>query len=161
MSFDDKVNLVTGETAALAHLGIPSLERVDGSCGLCGDTGVTAFPVPIALAATFDLELGYDYGRAVGEEARAHGWSVILGPTLDVERFGNSGRLSEGCGEDPVLNGVIGKRIARGMQDQHVISVLKHFTAYNQETDRNILDVRFSNRALHKIYNAPFYDVIK
>ena len=80
--------------------------------------------------------------------------------TLDVERRGNSGRLPEGYGEDPLLNGVIGERVARGMQDQGVISVLKHFTAYNQETDRNTLDVHVSNRALHEVYNAPFYNAI-
>ena len=80
MSFDDKVNLVMGDTAGLAHLGIPALEKVDASCGLRGDTGVTAFPVPIALAATFDTELAYEYGSAIAEEAREHGWSVILGP---------------------------------------------------------------------------------
>ena len=161
MNFDDKVNLVMGNTAALAHLGVPSLERVDASGGLRGDTGVTAFPAPLALAATFDAELAYAYGAAIGEEAREHGWAIILGPTVDVERRGNSGRLPEGYGEDPTLNGVIGERASRGMQDQHLITCLKHFTAYNQETDRNSLSIRVSDRALHEIYNAPFYTAIE
>ncbi len=161
MTFEDKVNLVMGKTAALAHLHIPSLEKVDASGGLRGDTGVTAFPIPLALAATFNCSLAYDYGAAIGEEARAHGWSVILGPTVDVERRGNSGRLPEGYGEDPLLNGVIGERVSRGMQDQYLISNLKHFSAYNQEKDRNTLSVRVSERALHERYNAPFYYAIE
>lgn len=161
MTFEDKVNLVMGDTAALAHLRIPSLEKVDASGGLRGDTGVTAFPIPLALAATFNSSLAYDYGAAIGAEARAHGWSVILGPTVDVERRGNSGRLPEGYGEDPLLNGVIGERVSRGMQDQRLITNLKHFSAYNQEKDRNTLSVRVSERALHERYNAPFYHIIK
>jgi beta-glucosidase len=160
MSFDEKVDLVMGRTESLARMGLPLLEKVDASGGLRGDTGVTAFPAPIGLAATFDADLAYEYGAAIAREARAHGWSMILGPTLDVERRGDGGRLPEGYGEDPLLNGVIGERVSRGMQDQKLITNLKHYTAYTQETGRNTLSVRVSERALHERYNAPFHHVI-
>jgi len=161
MGFEDKVNLVMGDTNALAHWRIPSLEKVDASAGLRGDTGVTAFPSPTALSATFDRDLAYAYGAAIGKESREHGWSVILGPTVDVERRGISGRLPEGFGEDPLLNGIIGERVSCGMQDQHLITCLKHYTAYNQESGRNFLKVNVSQRALHEIYDVPFVYAIE
>ncbi len=161
MTVEDKVHLVMGSTEALAHLNVPSLAIVDASGGLRGDAGVTAFPAPIALAATFDTDLAYAYGAAIGAEARAHGWSLILGPTLDVERHGNSGRLPEGFGEDPLVCGLIGERVSRGMQDQHLITNLKHYSAYNQETGRNRLSVWVSERALQERYNAPFDHVLR
>lgn len=161
MNFDDKVNLVMGNTNALTHLHIPSLERVDASAGLRGDTGVTALPSPTALSATFDQNLAYAYGAAIGTESREHGWAVILGPTVDVERRGMSGRLPEGFGEDPLLNSIIGERVSRGMQDQHLITCLKHYTAYNQERGRNFLNITVSQRALHELYDVPFVYAIE
>lgn len=156
----DKIDLVTRNMGALTHLGLPPIELVDASCGLRGDTGVTAFPSATALSATFDADLAYEYGAAIGREAREHGWSVILGPTVDVERRGTSGRLPEGYGEDPLLNALIGERVARGMLDQHVIPCVKHYTAYNQETGRHTLAIEVSERALQEIYNAPFHKLI-
>lgn len=81
MTAAQKVTLVSvvdpADYAPLASLGIPAMTRVDASCGLRADRGVTAFPVPIQLAATFNTTPAADYGSAV--EARAKGWNIILG----------------------------------------------------------------------------------
>jgi beta-glucosidase len=165
MTLQEKVTLITAvdpaDYAPLEHLGIPALTRVDASSGLRGDTGVTAFPVPIALGASFDRDLAQRYGDAIGAEARGKGWNVLLGPTMDIDRTARSGREEESYGEDPRVSGTIGAAVAEGFQDNAVISQLKHFTAYNQENDRNTLDARVSQRALHEVYYAPFEQAIR
>ncbi|MFD5152036.1 beta-glucosidase [Streptomyces mutabilis] len=165
MTFEEQVTLVTAvdakDFAPLGHLGIPAMTRVDASDGLRGDTGVTAFPAPNALAATFDTDLAQRYGAAVGAEARAKGWNVLLGPTLDIDRDPRNGRECEGYGEDPLLSGSIGAAVTRGFQSQDVIAQLKHFTVYNQENARYYLDVRISERALREIHYPAFEQAIR
>ncbi|QBE66778.1 glycoside hydrolase family 3 protein [Pseudoduganella lutea] len=160
MSLEQKVALVSAvdpaEYAPLASLGVPALTRVDASAGLRGDKGVTAFPVPLQLGATFDAALAREYGKAIATEARGKGWNVILGPTVDVARDGLSGRLTESFGEDPLVNAALGAEVAAGMQGEHVIAMAKHYTVYHTERERLTLNVEVGQRALHEVYNLPF-----
>jgi beta-glucosidase len=165
MSFDQKVALVSGvdpaDYAPLAPLGIPALTRVDASAGLRGDKGVTAFPVPLMLGASFDTGLAKQYGQAIAQEARGKGWNVILGPTVDVARDGRSGRLTESFGEEQLVNAEMGAAVAAAMQQQGVIAMAKHYTVYQTERDRLTMDVEVSGRALHEVYNLPFYYMVE
>lgn len=165
MTFDQKVALVSGvdpaDYAPLAPLGIRPLTRVDASAGLRGDKGVTAFPVPLQLGASFDPALAGEVGKAIAEEARGKGWNVILGPTVDVARDGRSGRLTESFGEDPLVNGEMGAAVAAAMQAQGVIAMGKHYTAYHTERDRLTMEVDVSRRALHEVYDLPFNYLIE
>jgi len=165
MTFEQKIALVNGtdpaDYAPLAPLGIPALKRVDASSGLRGDTGVTAFPVPLALGASFDTELAEQYGKAIAQEARAKGWNVILGPTVDVARDGRTGRLTEAFGEDPVLSAMMGATVAEAMQKQNIIVMGKHFTAYHTERDRLTMNAIVTKRALHEVFNLPFYYMVE
>lgn len=160
MSFEQKVALVSGtdpaDYAPLAPLGIPALTRVDASAGLRGDRGVTAFPVPLQLGASFDTGLAREVGKAIAVEARGKGWNVILGPTVDVARDGRSGRLTESFGEDPLVNAEMGAAEAAAMQAQGVIAMPKHYTVYHTERERLTMDVEVPLRALHEVYNLPF-----
>jgi len=166
MTKDEKVTLILAtndeDFVPLAHLGIPVMRRVDASDGLRGDANVTAFPAPNALAATFDTDLALRYGDAIGAEARAKRWNVLLGPTVDIDRNGLSGRAVEGYGEDPLVNGDIGAAVAKGFEQQGNIAMLKHFAAYAQESGpRETLAVEVSERALHELYYAPFETAIR
>ncbi|MFG2592312.1 glycoside hydrolase family 3 protein [Streptomyces sp. NPDC048438] len=165
MTLGEQVVLVTavdpGDFDPLRHLGIPAMTRVDASDGLRGDTGVTAFPAPNALAATFAPDLAERYGAAIGAEARGKGWNVLLGPTLDIDRDPRNGRESEAYGEDPLVSGIIGAAVTRGFQSHGTIAQLKHFSVYNQEDGRNYLDVRVSERALREIYHPPFEHAVR
>jgi beta-glucosidase len=165
MSMDQKVALVSavepGEYAPLAPLGVPPLMRVDASSGLRGDRGVTAFPVPLQLGATFDVELAREYGKAIALEARGKGWNLILGPTVDVARDGLTGRLTESYGEDALVNAEMGAAVASAMQKEGVIAMAKHYTAYQTERDRLTMGVEVSQRALHEVYNLPFYYLVE
>ncbi|MFL6632017.1 MAG: glycoside hydrolase family 3 C-terminal domain-containing protein [Massilia sp.] len=165
MTFDQKVALVSGvdpaDYAPLAPLGIRPLTRVDASAGLRGDKGVTAFPVPLQLGATFDTDLARQVGTAIADEARGKGWNVILGPTVDVARDGRSGRLTESFGEDPLVNGAMGAAVAAAMQGEGVIAMGKHYTAYHTERERLTMEIDVSQRALHEVYNLPFNYLIE
>ncbi|MEV2248348.1 glycoside hydrolase family 3 C-terminal domain-containing protein [Streptomyces sp. NPDC049970] len=160
MSATEKEALVRCDFAAVAHLGIPALTMVDASAGLRGEKGVTAFPVPVAQAATFDADLAGRIGRAIGAEGRGKGYNNMLGPTVDLTRTWHFGRQSEGMGEDPLLAGHLGAAVTVGMQSRQVAATVKHFAAYTQESDRFFIDAKVSDRALHEIYEAPFRRVV-
>ncbi|MBM7054323.1 beta-glucosidase [Streptomyces durocortorensis] len=155
-----KEALIRCDFAALSSLGIPALTMVDAPAGLRGETGVTAFPVPIAQAATFDTDLAARLGTAIATEARAKGFNNALGPTADVHRTWHFGRQAETLGEDPLLAGAIATRIAQQMPQQYVLPTVKHFAAYTQEVDRFFGDVRVSERALREIYEEPFRRIV-
>ncbi len=166
MAKDEKVRLVLAtndeDFGPLKHLGIPQMRRVDASGGLRGDTGVTAFPAPNALGASFDTELAREYGAVIGREAHAKRWNVVLGPTVDIDRNGLSGRAAEGYGEDPLVNGAMGAAVSAGIESEGSIAMLKHYGAYAQESGpRETLAVEVSDRALRELYYPPFEQAIR
>ncbi|MFD6951435.1 beta-glucosidase [Nocardiopsis sp. TSRI0078] len=160
MSRQDKTALLCCDFDAVAGLGIPPILFADASAGVRGETGVTAFPVPVAQTATFDPDLLGDMGAAIAGETRGKGFNSVLGPTVDLARTWRSGRTAEGMGEDPHLAGRLGAEIAARMVEGHVGTTIKHFSAYNQERDRLTVDVRVSERALHETHHEPFRYVI-
>ncbi len=160
MSTRDKAALVCCDFDAVAALGVPPLLFADASAGVRGETGVTAFPVPLAQTATFHPGLLGDMGAAIAKETRGKGFNSVLGPTVDLARTWRSGRTAEGMGEDPHLAGRLGAEIAAGMAGEHVATTVKHFSAYNQEYDRLTVDVRVSERALHETHHEPFRHVV-
>jgi beta-glucosidase len=116
------------------------------------------------LAASFDRALARDYGEVVGSEARAEGFNEWLGPAVDIARTPLAGRQPEAEGEDPFLAGNTSAQVILGAQSQHVISTLKHYTAYNQDFGRigfaaigaPAVNDQVSERALQEIYETPF-----
>jgi beta-glucosidase len=164
---DNARNPYEGHTPAIASLCIPEITEQDGSGGVGSGwksvpdgtfRGATQLPAPIADAAAFDPSLARVYGTVVGHEDAGVGIDVALAPTINIERDPLWGRAYESLGEDPYLSGTLGIALVEGIQSQHVVAVLKHFAAYNQETNRGRLsdDVRVSERALHEIYLPAF-----
>ncbi|MEU2250932.1 glycoside hydrolase family 3 C-terminal domain-containing protein [Streptomyces sp. NPDC019224] len=160
MTAAEKEALVRCDFAALTHLEIPALTMVDASAGLRGERNVTAFPVPLAQAATFDEDLARRIGTAIGTEGRAKGYNTLLGPTVDLTRTWHFGRQAESLGEDPLLAGRLGTALTTGMQSRRVTATVKHFAAYTQEVNRFFTDTLVSDRAMHELYQAPFRRVI-
>lgn len=167
---DERAAVLLGDFAPLIVRGLPAPHYVDAGSGLRDVAGATAFPAGIALAATFDEVLAQEYGRAVGEEARQAGFSVLLGPTLDLARDPRGGRIPEGLGEDPHLSGLIGAAHVRGAQGTHLICQLKHFIAYNGEDRRtgygldergDAINVAVSEATLAQAYLRPFEKAIE
>ena len=144
-------------TARISALCIPALTLQDGPDGLANNTkGVTQLPSSIGIAASFDPSLAYDYGVVEGAEARTKGIDVVQGPNLNLDRVPSAGRNFEGYGEDPYLVSKFGVADIEGIQSKGVMANAKHFTAYNQETDRRHLDEIISKRALEELYLPAF-----
>ena len=118
-----------GWIPGIPRLGIPDLGFEDGSVGVGVGVGQsTALPSSIASAASWDLNLAYQYGVVIGKEMREHGVNVNLGGNANLTgREPRDGRTFETKGEDPLLAGSISAAHIRGTQDQHVIGGLKHY----------------------------------
>jgi beta-glucosidase len=116
----------------------------------------TSFPCPISLAATWNPELSFKYAEAVGEECRASGIGILLGPGLNSYRQAQCGRNFEYFGEDPYLRGRMIEEYVKGVQSTGTIATLKHFVANNTEYFRRKSNSVMDERTLHEIYLPPF-----
>ena len=91
--------------------------------------GATVYPTGLGMAATWDEELLYNIGDAIGAEAAGRGAQFGYGPVLDIARDPRWSRVEETFGEDPYLSGTLGSAVIRGMQN-HLAATVKHFAAY-------------------------------
>jgi beta-glucosidase len=160
MTLEEKVMLLAGDTTSYdtkpnERLGIPVLRMADGPVGIRSEKA-TAFPASVCMAATWNTDLIYSLGQALGREAKAKGKNVLLAPCVNIHRVPHGGRNFESFGEDPFLSGRIAVNYIRGVQSEKVIATVKHFTCNNQEHERNSIDVRIDERTLHEIY-LPAY----
>jgi beta-glucosidase len=176
MTVEEKVSLLSGanwmETVAIPRLGIPSIKMADGPAGVRSWLGPsaltnaansklpkfssTAFPSGIAVAATWDPAMAQAVGQALGQEVRAIGRDMILGPTVNIQRVPLWGRNFEGYGEDPYLAARIGVGYIKGVQGEGVIATVKHFAANNEEFERHRVDETIDERTLQEIYFPAF-----
>jgi beta-glucosidase len=142
-----------GFVSGISRLGIPPLQETDAELGVAnpgfirpGDAA-TAMPSDLALASSWDRDLARREGEAVGAEARAKGFSVLLGGAADLIRDPRGGRNFEYFSEDPLLTGLMAGNAIAGVQSRRVISTIKHFAVNAQETDRVVLDARIGRAA--------------
>lgn len=161
MSQDEKLQLVrgiegkyVGNVAATA--GLPALTLQDGPAGVARFGGVTAFPAPITLAASWNRDLVQRWGAAMAAEERGKGAMVQLGPMMNMVRSPAAGRNFESFGEDPFLAAELVAASVTGIQSQKVVATAKHFIANEQETNRGSGDSQLDERTLHEIYYPPF-----
>ncbi len=129
--------------------------------GIGDSVPATCFPPAAALGSTFDPELLERVGRALGEEARAEGVGVLLGPGVNIKRSPLCGRNFEYLSEDPIVSGELGAALVRGLQSQGVGASLKHFAANNQESDRMRVSSDVDPRPLREIYLRGFQRVVE
>jgi len=173
LTLEEKVSLVHANgkfrAGGIERLGVPPLWTADGPHGVREEVQVdswspagwttdyaTAMPTGIALAATWSPELAELYGRTVGEEARARGKHVILGPGLNIQRTPLCGRNYDYFGEDPWLTSRLTVGYVKGMQAEQTVACIKHYALNNQEKDRGTIDVQVDERALREIYLPGF-----
>lgn len=169
MTFDEKIAFLTPQGSAgnrysrapIPRLGIPPAQAADGCCGVRANLPSTQLPVGMNLASTFSEQAARRYGQVLGRETWLLGYNTILGPTLDLARLPNYGRISEGFGEDPLLSGRVGAGQILGEQDSPVIGMPKHYNLNNQETRRGSVDERVDERTLQEIYTLPWEIAIK
>ena len=110
------------------RLGIPIYFAEECPHGLMA-VGATVYPTGLGMASTWDEDLLYKIGDAIGEEAAARGAKFGYGPVIDIARDPRWSRVEETFGEDPYLSGTLGGAVIRGMQN-HLEATVKHFAAY-------------------------------
>ncbi|MGD1046441.1 MAG: glycoside hydrolase family 3 C-terminal domain-containing protein [Bacteroidota bacterium] len=116
----------------------------------------TAFPCPLALAATWNTTLANQYATAAGEECRGGGIGILLGPGVNNYRISQCGRNFEYFGEDPFLTSRIIEAYVKGVQSTGTVATLKHFVANNTEFYRRKSNSIVDERTLHEICLPPF-----
>jgi beta-glucosidase len=112
------------------RLGIPVDFTNEGIRGLL-HLKASSFPAQLAVASTWDRSLVREIGRITGREARALGYTNVYSPVLDLARDPRWGRTVETYGEDPFLVGALGVEQVKGIQENRVVSTLKHYAVYS------------------------------
>ena len=155
--------------AAIERLNLPAYSYYTGEAlhGLLRSAPVTTFPVPLALAATWNPELILRIYTAVSDEARAYdnrdkiGLSYYSPPTLNLHRDPRWGRCAEAPGEDPCLASTIAVQMVRGMQGDNpnylkTTACSKHFICNNTEADRIRISAAVDARSLWEYYTRAY-----
>ncbi|MGZ0750023.1 beta-glucosidase [Kluyvera sichuanensis] len=157
-SMDDFISVIT-QTADRANAEEPAAKG--GSEALfSASLPATCFPNGSSLACSWDIDLVYQMGQALGRECQHMGVGILLGPGINIRRTPLAGRGYEYYAEDPVVSGDIAAALINGLQDEGVGASLKHFAANNSEYRRTEMDSIIEERALREIYLAGFQRAI-
>lgn len=139
------VPMSAGYVPGVPRLGIPALLMSDAGLGVTnpgyrpGDTA-TALPAGLALSASFNPPLARAAGEVIGREARSRGFNVQLAGAMNLARDPRNGRNFEYLSEDPLLTATMAAESIDGIQQQRVISTVKHYSLNCNETNRHFLD---------------------
>lgn len=174
--FDEEGNPVTTNdhptgrngyvSPAIVSKGISSIFYKDGPAGI----GEMAWPTAMLTACSFNTDIWYQFGNAVGWECEKQQVDVWLAPAVNLHRHPLCGRNFEYFSEDPFLTGVCACRIAEGVQENHPVRVCaKHFAVNEQETYRrgskkknyDAVDSILPERAVRELYLKPFEMLVK
>ena len=169
LTLDEKVTLLSGfnnwYTNKIERLNIPSIKMSDGPNGVRGDgtsgKSSACFPCPILMGSTWNEDLFYEIGEALGEEANDKDVDVLLGPTINLHRHPLGGRHFENYSEDPFLVGKLAIAYVKGVQSKKVSACLKHFIANDTEFERHTSSSNVDERTLREVYLLPFEMAVK
>ena len=174
LTLKEKAELCTGKDYwhlnGVPRLGIPSITLTDGPHGLSlrkpdsdvtKDVTATCFPSAVTTAASWDRDLLYRMGEAMGEECLKEKVSIILGPGVNIKRSPLCGRNFEYFSEDPLLAGELAASLINGIQSKGIGTSLKHFAVNSQERRRLVIDSVVDERALREIYLTAFEIAVK
>ena len=167
LTLDEKITLLAGHpkgemTLSMERLGIPNIKMADGPVGVhwwCEKS--TAYPASITLASTWDRNLSYRLGMALGRDCRARGVHVLLAPGVNIYRSALCGRNFEYLGEDPVLAAELVQHEIKGIQDQGVSATVKHYALNNNEFDRHSCSSDADERTIREVYLPAFEAAIR
>ena len=128
----------------------------------------TIFPVPLATASSWDLELISSLAHMAAVEARTAGVNWFYSPMIDIARDARWGRCTEGAGEDPYLGAAIARAYVRGYQGESlsapdsVAACVKHFAAYGAaEAGREYNTTDMSEMRLRETFLPPYKAAIE
>lgn len=170
MTLDEKITELHGIQTpeisrfvpGVARLGIPGLHITNGPAGVghgeqSPQLKTTALPAPIALAASWDIDLARAYGVVAAQETRDVGSELLEAPDINIIRVPQSGRAFESFTEDPYLNAQMAVATIRGIQSVDIMANVKHYVANNQEQNRRTVSEIIDERTLREIYMPGFH----
>ncbi|MBO4465460.1 MAG: glycoside hydrolase family 3 C-terminal domain-containing protein [Bacteroidales bacterium] len=181
MTIEQKTALMAHESSPVDELGIPAYNWWNEALhGVARNGKATVFPMPIAMAASFDSQLVGEVFTAVSDEGRVKnrqalaqgdaGWYqgvTFWTPNINIFRDPRWGRGMETYGEDPYLTGQLGMAVVRGLQGpadarvQKAHACAKHFAVHSgPEWSRHTYDARVSERDLRETYLPAFKDLV-
>lgn len=170
MTLEELNNVTYGIPTACSGLtgGVPRL-NFDGLCynDINKADLVSSFAEGVSIGASWNAELAYVRGLYLGAESRRKGVKVVLTPVIEpIGRMALNGRNMEGFGADPVLAGKLSAASVLGLQ-QTVISSVKHYVAYEQETYRNpgptnqyAVSSNLNDKDMHELYLWAYQDAV-
>ena len=154
----ENINRIQKIAVEQSRLGIPLIFGLDVIHGFR-----TIFPIPLAMASTWDPELVKKTAAAAAAEASSDGFRWTFAPMVDVARDSRWGRIAEGNGEDPYLGSVMARAYVEGFQGDDLsspnslVACAKHYVAYGgAEGGRDYNTVEVSERTLRDVYLPPF-----
>ncbi len=136
---------------------IPPMLFCDGPRGVvCGTGKSTCFPVTMLRGATFDKELEYKIGKAIGREVRAYGGNTFAGVCINLPYHPGWGRSQETYGEESFQLGEMGSALVKGVQEENVTACVKHFAFNQMEISRFKVDVECGIRTEREVFLPHF-----
>lgn len=156
----DRVKALQQIAVEQSRLGIPLLVGMDVIHGF-----ETMFPIPLGMAATWDIEGIEQSARIAAREASANGVAWTFSPMVDISLDSRWGRQSEGAGEDPFLGSRIAEAMIRGYQgkendeyaEDEIMACIKHFALYGgAEAGRDYNTVDMSRGRMYNHYFPPY-----
>jgi len=154
----DKIKAVQKVAIENSRLKIPLIFGMDVIHGY-----ETTFPIPLGLAASWDMNLVQQSARVAAKEAAADGINWTFSPMVDISREPRWGRVSEGSGEDPYLGSEIAKNMVYGYQGKdlangtNILACVKHFALYGAgEAGRDYNTVDMSHVRMYNEYFPPY-----
>ena len=170
LNLTDKVNLLygigdmsdlSGIIGGNSKINLNQINLQDGPSGVRTPNKTTSWPAGINLASTFNRTLMYNVGKEQGNEFRVRGIHIMLGPCMNMMRTPLGGRMWEAYGEDPFLSGATATEVIKGIQENGVIAVAKHYVGNEVEKNRRNSTSNIPEQALWEIYIEPFYRSVK
>ena len=123
----------------------------------------TTFPIPLATASSWDMEIIERGARVAAKEATADGFNWNFSPMVDIARDPRWGRIAEGAGEDPYLGSAIARAVVKGYQGSDLtapdtmLACVKHFALYGgAEAGRDYNSVDMSRLRMFNEYFPPY-----
>ena len=167
MTLEEKVSFIggsgmgtqanAGDLPGVPRLGVPEILMYDGPGGVYYLTETTNPPQEEMLAATWDEEMAELWGEIYTKEAKAVGDGMMLSAQLDIQRNPQFRRTKDQLGADPYLLANLADDMVRGMQKEGGIAVLKHFVAYTEEQNNDVM----TEQTLHELYMPAFESAVK
>ena len=167
MTLQEKAEYIGGYESwfirAMPRFNLPAVRTADGPQGVRNGAvkESTLFPSGITVTSAWNPELWNKMGIGLGQDSRARGVQILLGPGVNIFRSPLCGRNFEYFGEDPYLCSQVAVNYIKGVQSQNVMACIKHYAVNNQEFYRHVSSSDIDRRTMHEIYLPAFEKAVK